>query len=179
MNGGTPSTQKSEYWNGSIPWITGADIPKQNVLEIRRLITVEAVNNSSINVIEKGNFLIATRTGVGKIAIAKFDVAISQDLTGFYVNTAQVLPEYLFRYFDFHSNILRSLNQGTSIAGITRDVLRSAKLLLPSLKEQCAIATVLSDMDTEIAALESRFAKTQAIKQGMMQELLTGRTRLL
>ncbi|KDR58715.1 type I restriction-modification system specificty subunit, partial [Arthrospira platensis str. Paraca] len=49
----------------------------------------------------------------------------------------------------------------------------------PPLPEQKAIASVLSDMDKEIAALEKRRAKTQAIKQGMMQELLTGRTRLI
>ncbi|MFO7089559.1 hypothetical protein B9R42_09550 [Arthrospira platensis PCC 7345] len=52
-------------------------------------------------------------------------------------------------------------------------------LLLPTLPEQKAIASVLSDMDKEIAALEKRRAKTQGIKQGMMQELLTGRTRLI
>lgn len=50
---------------------------------------------------------------------------------------------------------------------------------LPPVAEQTAIATVLSDMDVELAALESRLAKTRAIKQGMMQELLTGRTRLV
>jgi type I restriction enzyme S subunit len=49
----------------------------------------------------------------------------------------------------------------------------------PSLDEQQAIATILSDMDAEIEALQARRAKTQPIKQGMMQELLTGRTRLV
>ncbi len=52
-------------------------------------------------------------------------------------------------------------------------------LPLPSVEEQTAIATVLSDMDTELAALESRLAKARQIKQGMMQALLTGRIRLL
>ena len=50
---------------------------------------------------------------------------------------------------------------------------------LPSVPEQAAIATVLSDMDVEIVALEARRAKTRDIKQAMMQELLTGRTRLV
>ena len=50
---------------------------------------------------------------------------------------------------------------------------------MPSDNEQSAIATILSDMDAELAALEARRAKTQALKQGMMQELLTGRTRLV
>lgn len=52
-------------------------------------------------------------------------------------------------------------------------------LKLPPLPEQTAIATVLSDMDAELAALEQRLTKTRALKHGMMQELLTGRTRLL
>ena len=50
---------------------------------------------------------------------------------------------------------------------------------VPSIPEQTAIAAILSDMDAELAALEARRAKTQALKQGMMQELLTGRTRLV
>jgi type I restriction enzyme S subunit len=50
---------------------------------------------------------------------------------------------------------------------------------IPSLAEQTAIAGVLSDMDAELAALEQRRDKTRALKQGMMQELLTGRVRLV
>ena len=49
----------------------------------------------------------------------------------------------------------------------------------PSKDEQAAIAAVLSDMDAELSALESRRDKTRGLKQGMMQELLTGRTRLV
>jgi type I restriction enzyme S subunit len=52
-------------------------------------------------------------------------------------------------------------------------------VLLPPLPEQTAIAAVLSDMDAELAALEERREKTRQLKQGMMQELLTGRTRLV
>jgi type I restriction enzyme S subunit len=51
--------------------------------------------------------------------------------------------------------------------------------LVPALAEQIAIVTVLSDMDAEIAALERRRDKTRAIKLGMMQQLLTGRVRLV
>ena len=53
------------------------------------------------------------------------------------------------------------------------------RVTIPQLDEQTAIATILSDLDTELAALESRLAKARQIKQGMMQELLTGRIRLL
>jgi type I restriction enzyme S subunit len=53
------------------------------------------------------------------------------------------------------------------------------QLNLPPLEEQTAIAAVFSDMDTEIAALEAKLAKARHLKQGMMQELLTGRIRLV
>ena len=51
--------------------------------------------------------------------------------------------------------------------------------MVPSMSEQTAIASILSDMDAEIAALESRLAKARAVKEGMMQNLLTGRVRLV
>ncbi|MFH1991271.1 MAG: restriction endonuclease subunit S [Pseudomonadota bacterium] len=72
-----------------------------------------------------------------------------------------------------------SLGQGSSVIHIYRSSLETLTLQMPSLPEQRAIATILSDIDAEITALESRCNKTQAIKQGMMQELLTGRTRLI
>ncbi len=179
VNGGTPSTQKPEYWQGNIPWITGADVINQKISDIRRFITREAVQNSSTNIVERGNLLLVTRTGVGKLALAPFDVAISQDITGIYVKKGQALVEYLFHYFNYNSESLKSLNQGTSIAGITRETLLSTNVSLPSFLEQRAIAAILSDMDAEIVALEQKRDKTRALKQGMMQELLTGKTRLV
>lgn len=68
--------------------------------------------------------------------------------------------------------------QGDAIVHIRADHLAEVELPLPPLPEQRAIATVLSDMDTEITALEHRLDKTRAIKQGMMQQLLTGSIRL-
>ena len=69
---------------------------------------------------------------------------------------------------------------GTKVSGISKTSVAKVELHFPpSLKEQTAIATVLSDMDTELAALEARRDKTRALKQGMMQELLTGCIRLV
>jgi len=63
--------------------------------------------------------------------------------------------------------------------GINGNEYAQLGLSLPPLPEQTAIAEVLSDMDAELAALEQRRDKTRSLKQGMMQELLTGRTRLV
>jgi len=180
VNGGTPSTQIAEYWNGSIPWITGADIVNQKVRNIRRYINDDAVKNSATNITEKGNLLVVTRTGVGKLAIAPFDIAISQDITGINVNNKMADVRFLYNYFDFKSSILQASNQGTSIAGITKKALLSKLIFIPSkLGKQTRIATILSDMDAEITALEAKATKYKQVKQGMMQELLTGKIRLI
>ncbi|HNY14545.1 MAG TPA: restriction endonuclease subunit S, partial [Bacteroidales bacterium] len=68
---------------------------------------------------------------------------------------------------------------GTKVSGISKTNIVKITLPVPSLSEQAAIAAILSDMDSEITALEEKLAKARQIKQGMMQELLTGRIRLV
>jgi type I restriction enzyme S subunit len=80
-----------------------------------------------------------------------------------------------------YRQLLKAIATGTSgsMKNISKRSLLSLPIVFPGGEEQTAIAAVLSDMDAEIAALEQRLAKTRALKQGMMQELLTGRTRLV
>jgi type I restriction enzyme S subunit len=75
--------------------------------------------------------------------------------------------------------LMKSLAQGSTRYNLSKAALLKSPLRLPTLPEQTAIAVVLSDMDAELAALEQRREKTRALKQAMMQELLTGRTRLV
>ena len=75
--------------------------------------------------------------------------------------------------------LLYSLAQGAIRYNLSKTSFLKLKFPMPKLEEQTAIATTLSDMDTEIVALEQRLAKTRDLKQGMMQELLTGRIRLV
>jgi type I restriction enzyme S subunit len=79
---------------------------------------------------------------------------------------------------DFNSH-LRKLAAGTKVYATNRRHVSSAEVSIPGLAEQTAIATVLSDMDAEIDSLESKLTKAREAKQGMMQELLTGRIRLV
>ena len=71
------------------------------------------------------------------------------------------------------------MGQGDAVVHISARNLAQLNLRVPLETEQAAIAAVLSDMDAELRALDERLAKTRALKQGMMQELLTGRTRLV
>lgn len=85
---------------------------------------------------------------------------------------------YCFQSHDVRSQF-RFYAVGTKVSGVSKSSIAKIDVSYPSREEQQAIAAVLSDMDAEIEALESRLAKTRMLKQGMMQELLTGRTRLV
>lgn len=91
--------------------------------------------------------------------------------------------ENLFKRHCFQSEAVRSqfrfFSAGTKVKGISRANISNISINVPPRSEQSAIASVLSDMDAEIEALEARLEKTRAVKQGMMQELLTGRIRLV
>jgi type I restriction enzyme S subunit len=82
-------------------------------------------------------------------------------------------------YYRFCLVQWRKYNEASGVPSLNARTIEAIELALPELKEQTAIASVLSDMDTEIEALESKLAKACEIKQGMMQELLTGRIRLI
>ena len=86
-------------------------------------------------------------------------------------------PKFIF--YMFKTIKWRSYNEASGVPSLNASTIENIEVRLPKLREQTAIATVLSDMDAEIEALERRLAKTRALKQGMMQELLTGRTRLV
>jgi type I restriction enzyme, S subunit len=89
-------------------------------------------------------------------------------------------PEFLFQLVKMDRFIeVASSAYGTHMPRSDWNVVKKHEVSLPALEEQLAIATILSDMDMDISALEAKLAKTRQIKQGMMQELLTGRTRLI
>ncbi len=84
-----------------------------------------------------------------------------------------------FVFYKFTMIRWRSYNEASGVPSLNAKTIENIEIQIPAHAEQTAIAEVLSDMDAELAALEQRRAKTRALKQGMMQELLTGRTRLL
>ena len=91
--------------------------------------------------------------------------------------------DYLYLRYCFQAHSVKSqfrfYSVGTKVSGISKTNIAKIYMPVPSLQEQQAIGQMLSDMDAEIAGLEEKLAKARRIKQGMMQELLTGRVRLV
>ena len=178
FSGGTPSTALSSYYGGEIPWITSGDLNKSYIWDVDGRITRDGLENSSAKIIERDTLLIALYGATsGVTAVSKIRAAINQAVLA-------VVPKFGSSLFLFYKLahlkdwIINTYTQGGQ-PNLSSDIVKSLELELPAVEEQAAIATVLSDMDAEIEALEQRRAKTAALKQAMMQELLTGRTRLV
>ncbi len=179
IGGGTPDTNKSEYWKGSIPWISSSDISKNNIKDVfqTRFITETAIENSATKICPKNTILIVSRVGVGKLAISKKEVCTSQDFSNF-ICEQQNVEFVAYQLLPMMQN-KSSDAQGTSIKGITSDEIQNMKITLPPKEEQTAIASVLSSMDKEIETLNTKLEKYRNLKTAMMQQLLTGKIRLV
>jgi len=143
IGGGTPSSNNQKYWDGSIPWITSADINDYNEITIRKYITQKGLENSTSNIIPKGNIIVVSRVGLGKIAIAPFDLAINQDLQGLIINRGKVLPEYVLLVFSTVVEELLLRSRGTTIKGITKQELLDLTIPIPPLQDQKQIVDEL------------------------------------
>jgi type I restriction enzyme, S subunit len=179
INGGTPSTKNTDNWKGTIPWVTGADFLESfEIGFIRRYINQDAVSNSSTHVINGGNILLVTRTGVGKLAIAPFDIAISQDITGLILDKEMFRVNYFFIYLQLLVEDFKKMNQGTSINGIVRHDLESTLIIQPCIDEQEKVAQKVFSLDRMIADENDGLHKYQQLKAALMSDLLTGKVRV-
>ena len=181
VGGGTPRTSVTEYWDGSIPWVSAGDVsqaPGRYVLDTADCISELGLASCPAKILPQGTIVIVARGTVGKMAQLGGAMAFNQTCYGLRPR-AGLDQDYLYYSMKYSVESLKSLTYGTIFGTITTQSFLQWKIPLPPLHEQRAIATVLSDMDAEIAALEVRRDKTRLLKQGMMQELLTGRTRLI
>jgi type I restriction enzyme, S subunit len=177
VTGGTPRTDVKEYWGEGFPWITPTDISiGRDMCSSERSITRLGLN--SIRPLPKNTVLVTCIASIGKNAILKVEGGCNQQINAVVPNKDHC-AEFLYFLFDTGKKYLQANAGTTATSIISKATFSKLVFTVPLLPEQTAIATVLSDMDTELTALEARRDKTRAIKQGMMQELLTGRIRLV
>jgi type I restriction enzyme S subunit len=180
--GGTPSTAVSAYWGGSIRWMNSGELNLKKVNEVEGRINEHGLKNSSTKIIPAYCVLVGL-AGQGKtrgtVAMNTVELCTNQSIAAIFPNQT-FNPYYLYYNLDSRYEELRSLSTGDGgRGGLNLTIIRSVMVPFPQIEEQTAIATILSDMDAEIAALVTRRNKTRALKLGMMQELLTGRIRLV
>lgn len=182
VSGGTPSTFIQEYWNGDIPWMSSGELNLKRIYTVRKKITQKGLDNSATLFIPRGCILIGLagqgRTR-GTAGINYIPLCINQSIAAIFPNPTRFVSEYLYQYLNSKYDELRTLSMGNGgRGGLNLSIIGNLTILLPPLSEQLRIAEVLSDTDLYITTLERLIAKKEAVKQGVMQELLTGKRRL-
>ena len=179
--GASPRPIDSPIWfdeKSSIGWVRISDVTKSEMFLRETTQRLSALGVKSSRPVGSGSLIMSICATVGRPIITTIDTCIHDGFVVFnFLRIDQSLLYYVLKSIEpdwgKHGQTGSQMNLNTSL-------IKRTEVSLPADKaEQTAIAEVLSDMDAELAALEQRRAKTHALKQGMMQELLTGRTRLV
>jgi type I restriction enzyme, S subunit len=187
--GGLVGKVKGDFGQGDAKYITFMNIMTNVVIDCGAFEFVNVKPVESQNRVVKGDLFFngssETPEEVGMCSVLMQevqDVFLNSFCFGFRFRDGVRANGLYFAYYfrsQEGSELLKSLAQGATRYNLSKTALLRVSFPLPSFDEQIAISSVLSDMDTEIAALEDRLAKARSLKQGMMQELLTGRIRLV
>ena len=172
--GGTPRKSQSAYWNGNVPFVTGADLTAFRISRehARSFLTMEGLRSGATAVCAPGELLLATRTRVGLAGMATEVMGASQDITRLVTN-GRIRSDYLCRVLVGMGPSLQQKSRGTTIQGITRDDVVGLPILLPPLPEQRAIAAVLDSIDDAIERTGEVIAATEQLRDSLLHELLT------
>jgi type I restriction enzyme, S subunit len=179
------SLHERDYVDDGTPIITVEHLGERGVLHAN-LPTVSGVDRKRLTAysLEEGDIVFSRVGSVdrnARISRAEHGWLFSGRLLRIRKLDDSVDTNYLSYQFHFESfkQRVRTVSVGQTMASLNTQILKRVMIVLPELREQSAIAAVLSDLDAEIATLETKLAKARQIKQGMMHNLLTGNIRLV
>ena len=178
IGGGTPSTEKPEYWGGDIPWITSADIEGVRQINVRKHVTDKGIVGSTTSKVPPRTLLVVTRVGLGKIAISDAPICFSQDLQGLVQEPELICPEYTLYLLSYELQILKFEGRGTTISGVTKKQLKDLGFPLPPIKEQkrivAKIEELFSELDKGIESFKTAREQLKVYRQVLLNEAAKG-----
>lgn len=180
-SGGTPSRKNDTYWNGNIPWVTTAEVQFKVIKDTSEKITEEGLANSSAKLFPVDTILMAmygqgkTRGQVAKLGI---EASTNQACAAIVLNPDFEVDYYYQFLVSQYENIREMANSGGQ-ENLSGGIVKSIQVPVPPLPEQKKIAQILSTWDKAITTIEQLLANSQQQKKALMQQLLTGKKRLL
>lgn len=178
-SGNTPSRRKSEYWNGSIPWITTGELESGYVTASKECVTEKALKETALKLYHKGTVLIAMY-GQGKTrgtaAVLGIEATVNQACAALTVHSG--CSKFLFYQLQNSYHAIRRLSNTGNQENLNAEIIKNFKIPWPDELEQQKIATILSTQDKVIELKEKLLVQKQQQKKYLMQQLLTGKKRL-
>jgi len=179
-SGGTPLTSIKSFYGGEIPWVSISDITNSGkyISQTQRTLTESGLSNSSAFVYPENTLLFAMYASIGKCAIPTVKVSSSQAILGITCKDSLNI-KYLYHFLTYIQPELISMGQQGTQSNLNKIIVGSIKFPLLEIYEQEYIAEKLDDLDRSISTDEECLQKYEWLKQGMMNDLLTGKVRLV
>lgn len=169
--GNTPPTKDIDNYGIDYPWITPTDIGKKKDIYCgERSLSIQGY--SKARQLPKDTVLITSIASIGKNAILRKQGACNQQINAILPSNNHI-SEYVYYWFENNTNKIIGLAGQTAVLMINKTDFSNIKILLPPLKEQEKIADILSTADDKIDAITSQIKKTQTLKKGLLQKLLS------
>ena len=181
--GGTPSTFAKEFWNnGTIPWVSSSEVKNNRIIDSDKKITKLGLESSAAKLFPKGTVLVAiTGFGMtrGRSAILEINASTNQSVVGIQSKREILDGEFLWYLLQNQYWVIRNFAQGSQQPGLNLDILEKFQICVPNnISEQQKIASILSGVDAYIQKNQEYKKKTELLKKGLMQKLLTGQIRV-
>ncbi len=182
-SGHTPSQSFPEYWDGGIKWISLADsnrLDKGYIFNTSKEISEDGVKNSSAVLLPAETVVLSRDAGIGKSAVMYEPMAVSQHFIAWKCDNAHKINSwFLYNWLQLNKTEFERQAVGSTIKTIGLPYFKKLKIALPPYQEQEKIAQILSTWDQAISATEKLLKNSQQQKKALMQQLLTGKKRLL
>ena len=179
-SGHTPDRGRPEYWDGGIKWISLTDSNKLDrrwISETNSEISPLGIRHSSATLHPEETVVLSRDAGVGKSAVMKVPMAVSQHFITWTCGE-ELSPFFLYYWLQSHKGYFERMAVGSTIQTIGLGLFRKLAGTFPPLPEQRNIADILSTWDEAIEMLDALIAAKDRYKQALMQQLLTGKTRV-
>ncbi|MGN8494165.1 restriction endonuclease subunit S [Helicobacter pylori] len=178
ITGSTPLTQISEYWNGTISWITPTDInDNKDIFNSERKITQKGLD--TIRMIPKNSVLVTCIASIGKNAILRVNGACNQQINAIIPNK-DFNADFIYYLMENNKQYLLGKAGVTATYIISKQVFEEIDFFVPKdLNEQAAIANVLSGLDSEIISLKNKKRQFENIKKALNHDLMSAKIRVL
>lgn len=175
VSGTTPKSNRPEYWDGDINWVTPAELNDDSdvIYESQRKITEQAVQNSSLKPFPAGTVLLSSRAPIGKVAIAGVEMYCNQGFKNL-ICSNRIYNRYLYHFLKNSTEYLNSLGRGATFKEISKSIVENIEIPLPTLDEQCRIAAVLDKVSGLIAKRREQLDKLDELVKARFVEMFGG-----
>ena len=172
VSGTTPKSNRPEYWDGDINWVTPAELNDDSdiIYESQRKITEQAVQDSSLKPFPAGTVLLSSRAPIGKVAIAGVEMYCNQGFKNL-ICSNRIYNQYLYHFLKNSTEYLNSLGRGATFKEISKSIVENIEIPLPPLDEQRRIVAVLDKVSDLIAKRREQLDKLDELVKARFVEM--------